>query len=215
MKGLLEQAAVPGMAPTAPTMANPSVTPPAGAEPESVAGDFNQKDMDLFVVNGVKMIHNTKVSDDIIARVIKSENPVVAVADATLLIVGQLERSAASAGKKISLTTIAHGSNFLMGEIIASAEAAGMKKMDDKTKYQAFSLAMGKYLDEAIKTGKMTKEELIQMGKEAEGTPIGKKMAETAMQMEAAAPGASAEIGVPTGMPPATVPAGMPATGRV
>ncbi len=205
MKGLLEQAAVPGMAPTAPTTANPPVTPPVatGTEPGSVAGDFNQKDMDLFVVNGVKMIHNTKVSDDIIARVIKSENPVVAVADATLLIVGQLEQSAASAGKKISLTTIAYGSNFLMGEIIASAEAAGMKKMDDKTKYQAFSLAMGKYLDEAIKTGKMTKEELIQMGKDAEGTPIGKKMAEVAVQMEvpATAPGASTGIGVPTGMP--------------
>ena len=65
-----------------------------------------------------------------------------------------------------------------MGEIIASAEAAGMEKLDDRTKYEAFSLAVGKYIDDALKTGKMTEAEITQLGKEAEATPEGQKVAQ-------------------------------------
>lgn len=179
MKGLLEQ---PGMkaggaqvpqTERAPLTAGGQATPPGNAS----AGELNQQDLDMMVANGMKLIHNEKVSDVIIKRVADARNPIPAIADATISIVTRLEQSAKKAGKQLSLTTLAYGANYIMGEIIASAEAAGMKKMSDSEKYRAFSLTIGKYLDDAMKTGKMTKEQVLQMGKEAEGTDLGQKMA--------------------------------------
>jgi len=194
MNGLLEQPQAPGQPPgQAPTPATGQPTAP---------GDLDQEAVDIFVANGMKIIHNPKVSDALISKIVKSENPVQAVADATLSIVSRLEESSKAAGRPLALPTIAYGANILMEEIMNTAEAAGMEKMDEAARYQTFSLAVGKYLDDAIKTGKMTKEELIRLGKEAEGTPIGQKM------LEAAQKGT-----LPTGQPgmPAQPGGGMPA----
>lgn len=175
MRGLLEQ----GM--TQPPVSKPPVATEAAAVPGTASGatpapGVDQKEVDIFVANGMKLIHDPKVSDTIIDRVVNSKTPAAAVADATLSIVSRLEESSKAAGKKPSLTTLAYGANVLMGEIITSAEAAGMEKMDEKTRYHAFSLAVGKYLEEAVKTGKMTEEEVLQLGKDAEATPEGQKI---------------------------------------
>ena len=214
MNGLLEQpmgsAPIPGQAQAT------GATPPAG--PESLPPEADQQELDAFVANGLKLVHTEKISDVLIKSIVDSPNPILAVADATLNVVSRLEDSAKAAGRDVSLNTVAYGGNIIMGEIILSAETAGMKKMDDETKYKAFSLAVSKWIDAAVRTGKMTKEELIQMGKEAEGTPIGQKMKETAAKMGAEE--GMAPAGAPTGMPRAPVgmpapPAGMPATGRI
>ncbi len=181
MNGLLEQpptGATPQTA--APGLINQGMatTPPTGPTVKKESTAPNQEEIDIFVANGLKIVHNPKVSDALIARIVKAKNPVVAISEATLFIVEKLEQSSAAAGKKPSLTTLAYGANALMGEIIASAEAAGMKKMDDETKYRAFSMAVGQYLDAAVKTGKMTKEEVIQLGKDAGETPEGQKIKE-------------------------------------
>jgi hypothetical protein len=166
MNGLLEK----GMAPSAPV--------PAGTQPAapSTPSGVNQRELDIFVANGLKIVHDPKVSDKLIKQAVESKTPVEAIADATIFIVSRLEQSSKDAGKKLSLTTLAYGANVIMGEIIASAEAAGMEELEDDAKYQAFSLAVGKYLDEAVKTGKMTEEEVLQLGRDAEETEIGKKI---------------------------------------
>ena len=199
MNGLLEK-------PTGQVTAGLAAGIPAG---EPLPAD--QQELDAFVANGLKLVHTEKISDALIKGIVKAENPIVAVADATLNVVSRLEESAKAAGRKLSLNTVAYGGNIIMGEIILSAETAGMEKMDDETKYKAFSLAVSKWIDAAVRTGKMTKEELIQMGKEAEGTPIGQKMKETAAKMGAEE--GMAPAGAPTGMPgiPTGAPVGMPA----
>lgn len=156
----------------------PTETPQEKAAPS--ATEFNQEEIDIFVANGMKMLHSSKVSDSIVTFIKESRNPVTAIADASLRIVDRLLESAEAAGKKPSLNTIAIGGNMIMGEIIASAEAAGMKKLTDKEKYQAYSLAISKYLDNAIRTGRMPKEELLQMGQDVQSTPEGQKIMETA-----------------------------------
>ena len=201
MNGLLQQPQVPGQLPVqAPTsVAAPTGAPTAGAPGQPTApGELDQEAIDIFVANGMKMIHNPKVSDALISRIVDAENPVQAVADATLSIVLRLEESSKAAGRPLALQTIAYGANILMGEIMSTAEAAGMEKMDEATRYQTYSLAVGKYLDDAIKTGKIPKEELIRLGKEAEGTPIGQKMLEAARK--GTLPTGGSEI---TGGPPA------------
>ncbi len=171
MKGLLE---VPGEA----MVKQPLAAATAQGQPS--ATEFNQEEIDIFVANGMKMIHNPKVSDSVIKFITDSDNPVTAIADSTLRIVERLEESSVKSGKQPSLNTVAIGGNQLMGEIIASAEAAGLKKLTDKEKYQAYSLAISKYLDEAIRSGKMTKEQVLQMGKDVQATPEGQKIMQTA-----------------------------------
>jgi len=63
-----------------------------------------------------------------------------------------------------------------MGEVIESAEAAGMKKLSKPERYDALNLAVGKYIDQAIKTGQMTKDELMQLAQQAQQTEAGQKM---------------------------------------
>lgn len=197
MPGLLEQRMTPQPGITTPG-AQPTAPQTGQMPPQEKAPGFDQKELDIFIANGMKLIHTEKISDRIISMVVDAKNPVQALANATLNIVGRLEQSSAAAGKKLSLTTLAYGANVLMGEIISSAEAAGMKKMDEKTRYYAFSLAVGKYLDDAIKTGKMTKEELMQLSQEAEASPAGQKIQQAAMKMGQPVP--------PEAQPPEAVP---------
>lgn len=187
MNGLLENpgmtpaGAPPGVPPEVPTETPPEA--PAQGASGAPAAEVNQEEIDIFIANGMKVVHNQKLSDLLISSIVKAKNPVAAIADATLMVVDKLESSASGAQKKLSLTTIAYGSNYIMGEIIATAEAAGLKKLSDEQKAQAFSLGVGKYLDKAVQTGKMTKDELIKMGKDAEATEEGRKIADAAAKM--------------------------------
>ena len=136
----------------------------------------HQEQYDLFVANGITIIHNEKTSDMLIKQILKAEDKVEAVANATLNVVRKLEDSATANKIKLSENVLMHGANVLMGEIIAIAEAAGMEPMPDEEKEHAYSLATSKYIDAAVKTGKITPEQLQQMGEQAKQTPDGQKI---------------------------------------
>jgi hypothetical protein len=206
MKGLLEST-MPQQAPSMPQKQTP--VPASQGGPSNPVSDVDQEAIDIFVANGMKMIHNSKISDSIVTLILKSDNPAKAVAESTLRIVERLEASSKTSGKELTLNTIAQGGNMIMGEIIASAEAAGLKKMTDKEKYQAYSLAIATYIDNAIKTGKMTKEQVMQMQKDAESTPEGQKI------METAAAGPSSPAPPPAGSPAVAAPPNMNSGGAV
>ena len=163
-------------------------TPPPSAAPKTpglAEPGVDSEEMDIFIANGMKIIHTPNVSDALIEKIVKSETPEKELAEATLLIVSRIEKSAESAGKELSLGTISNGGNVLMGELINLAEAAGMKKMSEEDKYKAFTFAVSKYIDEAVKSGKMTKEQLLAYAKEAEGTPEGQKIVSYGAEIEA------------------------------
>lgn len=154
-----------------------------------------KKEYDIFVANGIKLIHSKEASDSLIKRILDADNKSDALATATLLVINRLEASAEAAGKELSLVTIAHGGNALMGEIIRLAEAAGMEELDDQTKAEAMALAISRYIDDAVKTGKITQEELVEMSDYIQNTPEGQKILKTARQAsgeEAPATGAPA-----------------------
>ena len=169
--GILEQQAVqqPGTQPVEPT-----------TEPQKPSGLVEPKadpeEMDMFIANGMKLIHTPNVSDVLIEKVVKSQDKEKALAEATLAIVSRIEKSAEAAGRELSLGTISNGGNVLLGELISLAEAAGMEKMTDEDKYKAFSFAVSKYIEEAVQSGKMTKEQLMAYAKEAGATPEGQKI---------------------------------------
>lgn len=133
---------------------------------------------DIFITNGMSIIYDSATSKKLINQIVKSPDPIEAVSDATLNVVGKLESSAESSKIKIQDSVLIQGSNALMGEIIGLAEAAGMEPLSDEQKYQAFSLAVSKYIQRALKSGKMTQEQLIALGQEAAQSPEGQKIAQ-------------------------------------
>ena len=147
-------------------------------EPTSKVDPKIQEETDVFVTNGVQIIHQPNVSDNLIKQIQSSKDPIEGIANATLSIVERLEESSAQNGVQISDTAKIHGSNQLLGEIIKIAELAGVPKLNDDQKYQAFSLAVSRYIDKSVKSGKMPKEQLAQMGKEAGATPEGQKISQ-------------------------------------
>jgi len=157
-------------APTQPPPGQPQAQGAKNRQP------FSKREFDIFVANGTKMIYSEKISDQIISQVVDAKNPVVAIAEVTLAIISRLEQSAKAAGKNPSYETLIYGGNALMGEVIESAEAAGMKKLTKPERYEALNLAVGKYIDQAIKTGQMTKDELMKLAEDAQQTEMGQKM---------------------------------------
>ena len=157
----------------APTEQPPGELP--GAEQQQVSPEV-QEQFDIFVVNGMEIIHDEKVADDFLARIMKSQDPVQSIAEATVDVVNRLYDSAAQNGTKLSPETLVHGSNILMGEIITVAESAGMQPLNDEQKTQSYQLAVSKYVDGAVKTGKMSKQELETLGQQASQTPQGQEI---------------------------------------
>ena len=137
-----------------------------------------QEECDIFVVNGIKIIHDQKVSDNLLNQIKNNPDPIEAIADATLNVISRLEESSKQNNVQISDAAKIHGSNQLMGEIIALAEAAGLPALNDEQKYQAFSLSVSKYLDRNIKSGKIGKDQLAQWSDEAQQTQEGQKIAQ-------------------------------------
>jgi len=158
-----------------------------------------QEQFDMFIANGLSIIHERETTDAILNQIQSNPDPIDAIAKATLDIVVRLEDSAAANGMKLEDSTKIAGANQLMGEIINLVEVSGGKKLADEQKYQAFSLAVSMYLDGAVKSGKMTKEQLVQMGQEAQQTPEGQKIAAQMQQGQQGQP--PMQQGQPQGQP--------------
>lgn len=142
----------------------------------------NQEQLDMFVANGLNIVHDQKITDVILSQVQKNPDSVDAIAKATLMVINKLEDSSSSNGIKIEDGIKIVGANQIMGEIINLTEKAGMEPLIDEQKYQAFSLAISMYLDGAVKSGKMTKEQLISMGQDAQQSPEGQRIAQEMQQ---------------------------------
>lgn len=145
---------------------------------EPKANEQDQAQYDMFMANGMSIIYDKTTSKKIINQIVKSPDPIEAISDATLNVIEKLESSAGASKIKIQDTVLIQGSNALMGEIIGLAEAAGMEPLSDEQKYQAFSLAVSKYIQRALKSGKITPEQLQAMSDEASQTPEGQKISQ-------------------------------------
>ena len=174
--GIQQQAVTPmpgtnqGPAPAMPVAQAPPMPGPKGKPPE---GD---EKVDAFIAQGIRLIHDPKISDGIKMQITRSDEPVEAIADQTINVVNSVEGNAKKNGITLNAGELAQAGNILMGEIIDIAERSGSKKLSDEDKYLAFSLAISKYMDQGVKSGKITPDQLQQMATEAKESPDGKKM---------------------------------------
>ena len=136
-----------------------------------------QEQFDLLAINGMNIINEEKPAKGIVGKINESADRVQAVAEVTVDLINRLVDSALESQVTIGKDALVHGANFLMGEIISLAESAGIEPFTDDEKAQAFQAAVSMYLDTAVKQGKMTKEELVEMSEEAKQSPQGQEMA--------------------------------------
>jgi hypothetical protein len=161
-----------------PMAEQPMAAQPEMAEqmPEKQVDPKIQEQYDMFVINGMNIIYDEKAAGQIVKRIVGSKDPVKAIADATVALVNRVVDSALENKVQIAKEALVHGSAALLNEIVTLAEAKGLAKLSEDDKAQALNQATSTFLDNAVKTGQITKEELIQMGDEARRTPEGQKV---------------------------------------
>ena len=142
-------------------------------KPVKAADQQRQDSYDKFVIEGLKILHDDKAMHSIIKSVMSSENKIDAIGESALVVVKKLESSKVGNTFKITANTIVNGLNVIVGEIVNMAESAGLQKLDKEQKYQAFSWAWSNYLKQAVKSGKITQEELQKAGQNMGKTDIG------------------------------------------
>jgi hypothetical protein len=163
------------------------LTPP-GAEQEPVEPQEEKADPELqdafdqFIVNGLKILYAPKITEGVAERIVGSQDKVDAAGDEAIKIIDRLEQGAAQNRVPLKAHTVLNGANIIIGEIIAVAEAAGVEAYSDEQKYQAFSWTIANYISNAVKTGKITKNDLVSMSKQVvtgdEGRAIADKFLE-------------------------------------
>jgi hypothetical protein len=143
---------------------------------EKPATPEQERQMGLFVDAGLQIIRGEEVQQNIIGQT-QAEDPVDALAKIVVMVMGRLEDIAQDNGEQIDPDAELHAANVLLGEIMSIYEQNGGQKLTDEQRYQSFSLAVSIYLDDAVKTGKITKEELQQLSSMAQQNPTGQKIA--------------------------------------
>lgn len=126
-------------------------------QPEDLQGKFDQ-----YVINALNIIHDEKVTPGLIQRM-QAGDPVNAIGDIAVDIAERLDATAEEKQFELKANTIINGLNVVVGELSELAEAAGIEPLDPEEKYQAYSYALGRYLEDAVEQGKISPEELQQM----------------------------------------------------
>lgn len=120
-----------------------------------------------FVLNGMRILHGPETRDQVLERLGQGE-PTDAVAAVSVMALEKMERSAQDQGKPLDDMVKFMGGNELVGEVIATGEAAGIFKLDDESRALAFSKVISQVLDRDIQGGKINPQELMQAGKQAQ-----------------------------------------------
>lgn len=127
-------------------------TPKPANEPNQ-----NQDLYDIFVSQGIKMAGP-------ISEKMAGKASIDTIGNALFEIVKRIENDGMKHGVKFPIEVVLHGSNEILSHLI---QWTGVQVDEQKTK-AIIGMAVGKYLQDAIKTGKMTQEQVQQLGSQAQ-----------------------------------------------
>lgn len=179
-QGQMDQRAMPQQQPAPPDQTQEQ--PNQQEQPDAQQGQVSpeaQQEFDIFVANGMSVIHSKKVTESILNSVAQNKNRLEAFAVVLVNVVSKLFDSAKSNNVKLTNDTLLHGSNVLLQEILGVAQTAGMGELSEEQKTEILQRGISMYLDQAVKTGRMTKDELIALGEQSKQTPEGQKVMQT------------------------------------
>ena len=155
--------------------------PVQGDQPEA---DSEQKDLyDIFVAQGIKLA-------SVASEKLQGNSSVDLLGNTLFEIVTKIEGEGEKNGIKFGIPVLLHGSSEILSHLI---EMSKVEINEDQVK-AVVGLAVGKYLTNAMKTGKMSKEQITQMSQEAQQSQQGPEQ-----PPGMAAPPQAAPQGMPNG----------------
>jgi hypothetical protein len=130
------------------------------------AGDKNQPGpeqdlLDIFVAQGMKIVMK-------IAPTLKDKGSVDALGNALFNIVNKIETEGTSNGVNFPQWVLIRGARDILIYLIDTVQ---IKVTEDQVK-AIVGIAVGKYLKNALDTGKMTKEQAVELAKQLSQKPI-------------------------------------------
>lgn len=149
-----------------------------------------QESLNIFLSNGIKIIHTPETTDELIKQMGVTPNKAEAVGTILANIIKRLEISAEDNGVMLDVEVILVGSAELLQELILIAEGTGGGEgfTVDQIK-EAVGHAVGIYLQDQIASGRITKEELAAVGEQWKADPeLQQAMAESEASQQSEAP---------------------------
>ena len=155
-----------------------SLSPPATGQPLPVGGgspqqrglpENYQQQVKQFVDNGREILMNDKTRDNIL-QVLEhyKDDPVNGVKQAALKTIRVIETAAIQQGREIDPLVIAGAGPQIFDRVDAIGQASKLAELSDEEYQIALAAGTQEYLNWALKSGKITKEELMQGAQELE-----------------------------------------------
>jgi len=134
---------------------------------EQANPQVDQDGYDIFVAQGYKILNT-------IGEQLKGKASIDQLGSTLFDIVNKIETEGKKNGVEFGLDVILHGSNEILGRMI---EIAGVQITEEQIK-SVIGIAVGKYVQDAIKTGKMTTEQLQGLAQQAQQSMPGVEQAQ-------------------------------------
>jgi hypothetical protein len=116
----------------------------------------DQDAYDIFVAQGIKLA-------SAVSEKLQGSASIDVLGNALFEIVNKIETEGAKNGVRFDLPVLLHGSNEILGHLIDMSQV----DISEEQVKAVVGIAVGKYLDNAIKTGKMTQDQVIQLSEAA------------------------------------------------
>ncbi len=123
-------------------------------------GPGQQAQLDNYTDNATIAVFSEESQPAVLQSLQATEDPVKNVASTVLTVHKQLEMGMQKSGEKMSEITMALGASHLTAELIVLADAAGLYKLDEKQKIEAFRRAMMSYFNSGLNDGSIDPVEL-------------------------------------------------------
>lgn len=128
----------------------------AGKEQSGSVTQDQQDAYDVFVAQGIKLAKG-------VAQNLQGAGS-QAIADAMIAIIGRLEKEGQKYDISFDLAILLHGSQEILANLLSFA---GMQPTDEQVK-EIVSLMVGKYLNGAVQSGKMSTEQVVELSNQAQ-----------------------------------------------
>ena len=131
-----------------------------------------QDQLDMFMANATKIIHAKGTTEQLIKQMEVTPNKAEAVGRIVVNITEKLESTAEASGANLDPIPVLAGALAIMNELVTIGVATGkMERFDEEQTKEVVGYTVGLYLDNALKAGKITKEELVAVAQQLQNDP--------------------------------------------
>lgn len=125
-----------------------------------------QEQLDMFVLNGMNIIYEEGVTEQLVQQMQVTKNKAQAIGQTVTTIITRLEDTATQSSVPLDPTIVLVGALKIMEELFILAEGTGqVGDITEDLVKETIGTIVGTYLQDAIQVGKITKEELAALSK--------------------------------------------------